>query len=258
MSNKNLQVLAFVFFVIALLLFEASNLKLSDNVLVSSMLSNSIFRIIGGGLFLTMMCSYGYRKLYKFPFSINTLYVILPALIISINNFPIIAYFSNRAYLVQPIYTVYVFILECFSSAFFEEIIFRSIILIFLLERFNKTKQGVFKAIIWSSVFFSLLHLMNLFSGSSFYNVSLQLGYSFLMGMLWAVMYLKTKNIWITIILHASYNFFGQVMFSLGIVNGRYDIYTIIITVFLALGVTVYGFQIFQRLPNDISQDFSK
>jgi hypothetical protein len=61
------------------------------------------------------------------------------------------------------------------------------------------------------------------------------------MGMLWAVMYLRTQNLWLTMILHATYNFFGQVMFYLGTVNGRYDTYTIGITIILGCFVALYA-----------------
>ena len=252
---KPTQIAIYVLFIIALFVFEFLNVELSSNIIVSNMLSNSIFRVVGGLIFISLMISLGYKILFKFPISIKAVLILLPALVISINNFPIIAYFNNQAYLVQPIYTVYIFVLESISSAFFEEIIFRSIILVFLLERLPRNKKGVFYAILISSLLFGLLHFVNLFSGVSIYNVSLQIGYSFLMGMLWAVMYLKTKNIWLTIILHGTYNFFGQVMFSLGVVNGRYDIYTIIITSVLAIGAIIYGLKIFQSLPNDPIND---
>ncbi len=247
-----LQITIYVLFIIVLFIFELSNIQISDNVLVSMMISNSIFRIIGGCIFISFMVTYGYGRLYKCPVSIRVLLIALPALIISLNNFPIIAFLDDRAYLIQQPYTVFVFFFESLSNAFFEEVLFRSMILIFLLERFSSTKNGIFKAIIISSALFSILHLLNLFSGTSLIDVTLQLGYSFLMGMLWAVMYLKTKNIWITIILHSTYNFFGQVMFSLGIVKGRYDTVTIIITVVLALGATVYGYKIFQSLSMNV------
>lgn len=251
---KPFQIAIYVLFIIVLFVFEFMNIQLSNNVLVSMMLTNTIFRVIGGVIFLSIMISYGYRKLYQFPVSVKILLVILPALIISINNFPIIAYFSDRAHLLQEPYTVLIFALESLSNAFFEEILFRSIILVFLLEKLPKTKNGIFKAILISSVVFSGLHILNLFTGSSLYNVSLQLGYSLLMGMLWAVMYLKTKNLWLTILLHASYNFFGQVMFSLGYVKNRYDTVTIIVTVVFALATTVYGFKVFETLPDNVSE----
>lgn len=80
-----------------------------------------------------------------------------------------------------------------------------------------------------------------------------QIGYSFLMGMLWAVMYLKTKNVWLVMLLHATYNFFGQVMFELGTVNNRFDTVTVVITIILAIGVAVYSVLLLKGMKQDQS-----
>jgi hypothetical protein len=49
-------------------------------------------------------------------------------------------------------------------------------------------------------------------------------------------------------LLHASFNFFGQVMFYLGVVNGRYDIYTIIITITLGVLVALYAIKLLKDI----------
>jgi len=61
-------------------------------------------------------------------------------------------------------------------------------------------------------------------------------------------MFLKTGNLWLTMLLHATYNFFGQVMFYLGSVDGRYDIYTIGITTLFAVIVAGYSIILFNKL----------
>ena len=42
--------------------------------------------------------------------------------------------------------------------------------------------------------------------------------------------------------------FFGQVMFYLGTVQGRYDVYTVIITIMFAIMVAIYSIIIYKQL----------
>jgi len=207
-----------------------------------------MIRFIGGAMVLYWMIILGYKSMFKFDHVGRSLLIMIPAIIISINNFPIIAYLDNRAVLTEPIYRVFLFILTCLSVGFFEEIIFRGVVLTLLLKVFSNHKMNLLYSIIISSLVFAFSHLFNLFEGASYGDTFLQIGYSFLVGMLWAVMFLKTKNIWLTILLHTSYNFFGQVMFTLGDVNNRYDPYTIGITIFLSVCVAVYTYGIYKKI----------
>ena len=233
-----------IYITICLIIFiiiEIVGISLFNNQIANKMIEDSISRILGGIIFMIVLLSFGYKSLFKFkyPFWVAFL-IIIPSLVISINNFPIIAYFDGRTELVEPAYTIYIFIIECLSVGFFEEIIFRGLILIVLLQKLPETRKGIVLAVISSSVLFGMIHLLNIFGGSSVNDTLLQVGYSFLMGMMWAIIFLKTKNIWLSMFLHATYNFFGQIMFTLGTVNGRYDIITIVVTLALAVIVAAY------------------
>ena len=235
--------LMFLIFMVAIIDFQIFN-----NPLVSIMIQNSFLRILSGFLFLIMLFRFGYGRLLKFNNPYKSLLIVIPGIVIAINNFPISAFFAGRTTLSEPVYTIFVFIIECLSVGFFEEIIFRVVILLFLLQKLPKTKKGVLLAIIISSAIFGLTHIVNLFSGSSLNNTVLQVGYSFLVGMMWAVMYLKTNNLWLIILLHALYNFFGLVLFELGTVTNRYDVFTIVITSVLGIIVTIYSIKLFTEL----------
>ena len=239
---------------IIFIIIEIVGISLFDNQIATRIIEDSVSRIIGGIIFMIILFSFGYKKLFRFkgPIAISIL-IIIPSLIISINNFPIIAFFDGRTQLIEPVYTIYLYVIECLSIGFFEEIIFRGLVLILLLQKLPQTKRGVFLAVLYSSIIFGSIHILNLFAGASISNTLLQVGYSFLMGMMWAIIFLKTKNIWLAMFLHATYNFFGQVMFALGTVNGRYDIITIIITVSLALVVAIYMVYLLHKIdPEDL------
>ena len=248
MNNENVQknnnlkiILLFFISFISIIIISNFDFFTMSNEIANEMISNSLLRLIGGIVFVILMYMIGYKKLISFKRPIlNSLLIIIPGIIISINNFPIIAYLDGRADILEPSYTIYIFMIECISTGFFEEIIFRGILLFLLLQKLPSTKKGMYLAIFISSAIFSLSHLINLFGGVNLNDTVLQVGYSFLMGLMWAVIYLKTRNIWMSVILHSTYNFFGLVLFRLGYVNNRYDNVTIITTVLLAILVAIY------------------
>jgi membrane protease YdiL (CAAX protease family) len=227
------------------------DLPLLGNIDDEIIVSNIIIRFLGGFIVIYWMIILGYGWIFKSHHGWQAFLVMIPGFIISLNNFPISAYFNGRAILTVPVYRVFLFLVECLSVGFFEEIIFRGILLIFLLKTFSKLKMNLILSIVISSFVFALSHLFNLFSGASYGDTFLQIGYSFLVGMMWAVMFLKTKNIWLTMLLHASFNFFGQVMFYLGDVNNRYDLLTISMTILLAILASLYTFKLYKSISYD-------
>lgn len=168
------------------------------------------------------------------------LLLFIPALLISINNFPISAYLNDRVNFNGSIGILFVFVIESFSVGLFEEVLFRYIILVLILQQLKTTKYNLFVSVLLSAFIFGLIHIVNIFNGADALQILQQMGYSFLMGMLWAIVFIKTKNIWFPIVLHASYNYFGLVLFRFGNVQNRFDLITIIITVGLAVFAIAY------------------
>lgn len=253
---KYLYIVIVIVCLIMMVLLEFIDISFFSNQLVSVMIKGSITRILGGIAFIIILARLGYNYLNPFrkPF-FRSLIVIIPGFIIAVNNFPIIAYLDGRAYISAPFYEIYYFALESFSVGLFEEIIFRGLILVVLLDRLPSTVKGTFLAVVISSLIFGVTHLFNIFTGASVGFTLLQVSYSFLMGLMWAVVFIKTKNIWMSIILHSSYNFFGMVLFTLGIVNGRFDTFTLITTIVLALVVSSYYFYLFVRIEPKSIED---
>jgi membrane protease YdiL (CAAX protease family) len=178
----------------------------------------------------------------------QSLIIILLGLLIAINNFPISAFVSGRTVFLEPNYYIVLFLLECLSVGFFEELLFRYVILLILLQRLPHSKKGVLLSIILSAAIFGFVHFINLFYGAALGGTLLQIGYSFLMGMLWATVFLRTKNIVLPIILHTLYNFFGQIMFAFGTVENRYDVVTIVLTSLLAIIAIGFYYKEFTKI----------
>ncbi|HPG42719.1 MAG TPA: CPBP family intramembrane metalloprotease [Acholeplasmataceae bacterium] len=248
--SQQITLLFLVAFVIILELVDFGFLGHETDV---HMIIDTFKRLGIGTIFIMVLYFLGYRDMFKFNQAGKSLLVMLPAFLISINNFPISAFLQGRTELNEPVYRIFLFFIECLSIGFFEEILFRGILLFVLLDIFSNRKYGVLLAIVFSSLIFGSLHILNVFEGASMNVIIEQIGYSFLMGMLWAVMYLKTKNVWLVMLLHATYNFFGQVMFELGTVNNRFDTVTVVITIILAIGVAVYSVLLLKGMKQDQS-----
>jgi uncharacterized protein len=253
--QKKYQIIVIIL-IMLMVLFAVTDYKLFDNSKTEMMISNSIYRFIGGSIFIVIFISFGKQNILKFKNVWKSLLIMIPAFIVSVNNFPIIAFFDGRANLTEPIYQVYLFFIECLSVGFFEEIVFRGILLVILLKKFKEHQHGILISIILSSIVFGFSHIFNMFYGLSVFDTTLQIMYSFLVGMLWAVMFLKTGNLWLTMLLHATFNFFGQVMFYLGDVNQRYDIYTVILTILFGLIAAFYSIILLRKIDKNTFLDF--
>ncbi|MGI6392086.1 MAG: CPBP family intramembrane glutamic endopeptidase [Candidatus Izemoplasmatales bacterium] len=242
-KHKKILIILTSLFILVILASQFLRLTFFTDDLTKKMANDISIRLGMGLIFLFMMYYMGYC-LFKKPGKswIQLLFVLIPGLLISINNFPISAYLSSRTTLTEPIHTVFFYAVECLAIGFFEETVFRGVILLVLLQRLPQTKRGSFMAIIVSSALFGLTHLFNLFVGAAVPDTLIQVGYSFLMGAMWSVIYIATENLLFPILLHASYNFFGEVLFRLGTVSNRFDFPTILVTSILAvLAIMAYS-----------------
>ncbi len=97
--------------------------------------------------------------------------------------------------------------LGCFLIGLCEELLCRGWLLNTFLERFGKDKKGVWYSIIVSGVLFGLMHLGNIFTGAGVASTIAQVIMTSATGIVYGVIYYKTKNIWTVIFLHAFWNF---------------------------------------------------
>lgn len=104
------------------------------------------------------------------------------------------------------------FTMVMFLIGIFEEVLCRGVILNNMLNRWGDTKTGIIKSVILSSLIFGLGHLVNLvaFPTLIIRTVS-QIIYASLHGFLFASIYLRCKNIWAVVILHAVYDWLVKV-----------------------------------------------
>lgn len=170
----------------------------------------------------------------------NLLWCVLP-LLVTVVNFPVSALISGtahvtRAELIGP------FLLKCLLIGLSEELLFRGIVFYALSDYFKKKGYSCFLPVLLSSVIFALFHFINLFDGAGILAVLQQVGYSFLIGAMLAVVLLKTKNLWLCVFLHALFDFGGFFVSDLGTGDPQdltFWILTVVVGVLCAVQIIV-------------------
>ena len=171
----------------------------------------------------------------------------LPAMVIALNNSPWLplavgdAKWNGSA-------AVWWLLLQVVGVGVMEELAFRGILLPLLLDRFGRTKKGMWTSILLSSAVFGMMHFLNLLESPNLVAVLLQVGYSALLGAMCAVLFLGTGNIWYCIAVHTVYNFGGGI--STYFVAGTvWDLPNVLCTLFVS--VAVAGWYFYLTLKTD-------
>jgi membrane protease YdiL (CAAX protease family) len=116
--------------------------------------------------------------------------------------------FSENVYLKYTSFNNYTWIklitifIGTLLLGFSEEVIFRGILLNSL-----KSEKSILKAIVLSSIGFSIMHILNVFVGKSLVEVCIQIIETIILGLSFASLAIKLNNIWPNIIFHSIWNF---------------------------------------------------
>lgn len=116
------------------------------------------------------------------------------------------AMYGNTSH-VEPVITIIFFTATMFLVGWTEEILFRGVILNMFLDAFPKTKGGILGAIILNGVLFGGLHMTNFFSGVDLESAAVQSITAGMLGIIFATVYARTRNIWFVIFAHAAVDF---------------------------------------------------
>ena len=211
-------------------------------------------RITGAVACIVFMYIYSVTSALTPRITLKAFLVFLPCMAVAVNNFPFIPFLSGEAYINGAPIKIALYALACLSVGLFEEMAFRGCIFTAVLQRVGRKKAGVFWAIVISSVIFGAVHIVNVIAGASFGAVILQIGYSFLIGGMCAVILVRTRNIWYCVILHSVYNFAGGVVPECG--GGViWTLPEIILTAAVAVAVASYVIYMLVRItPDDIEK----
>lgn len=106
---------------------------------------------------------------------------------------------------------IVLFVLLYLAVGFVEEILFRGVILTLLVQKWGRTRRGIYLAVIVSSVLFSLLHIINFIMGRyTLLAVLTQTGFALFFGVFFGACLLRTNSIWPIIFTHALFDACGN------------------------------------------------
>lgn len=248
-TAETVRKLILVLFIIGLVAIEIAYRMIDGPSFIEEQLYLSATRVVGGAVCVIFMIEFSFSRIMH-PLGNKkaaAILAVLPAFAVAVNNFPFVSFFTGDCGIAAGTGDVLIYALFCLSVGFFEEMAFRGCVLMYLLKKRAETKKGIFMAILWSSVAFGAVHLINLFTSSPG-AVFLQLGYSALIGALCSVVLLETGNIWLCVLLHSVYNFVGNVIPTLGY-GTMWTVPQMIFTAAVAVIVTVYTVWRFFRMP---------
>ncbi len=241
-NKKKRYLLAGMAFCFCLLLsFEVWKITANRTEIQEEPIYSLISSAVASVLFLLLIIYSSYADVLRIgkKKALRHLLFALPCFAVAMNNFPILPFFSGRAYILGEGRGIFVYLLSCLGTGLFEELVFRGYILMVLLEKRKGSVKRLFESVILSSALFGLIHLVNLFAGADPLSTLLQVGYSFLVGGMCAIVLIKTGSIWYSVLLHAIYNFAGGVIPRFG--GGTiWDVPTVILTALLSVAVAIY------------------
>ena len=213
------------------------------------LVSMIISRTLGGLAFLILTVSCKYRVLALFKnTSIRALLISVPAILVALNNLPFLSLLSGEAKVNGGFWELALLFTQCMAVAFFEEMTFRSFVMLTVMEKRRASIKDIFVSIIITSVIFGLVHLVNIFTSSPV-AVILQICYSFLIGAMCSVVLLVTRNIWMCILTHGLFNFMGAIVPTYGEGKIIWDhLPTIIITAVVGVLAGIFYIVVFTKL----------
>ena len=226
---------------------------ISDDDFRPAMLNTLVMDALGSVVFVCMTVYMGYRVFgpLRKPW-IKTLLFGLPALAVAINNAPLIGLATGNAYVTDPWGGVLLVVAYCFAIGMFEEFAFRGLFYLMILDGRRKSTGQIFWTTVLSCAVFGLVHLANLFAGAGVGATLLQVGYSFLIGGMCAIVLLRTGSIWYCVLLHTVYDLGGTILYLGG--GMRWDAVTVTVTAVLGVAVAVFMIiSLLRTKPEDVA-----
>ena len=210
------------------------------------LLGSALFRTVG---FIVAVIAARRMRLRLFSSCTPvSLLLSLPFTVVVAGNYPVGALIGGAVTLSAGALRVACLFYYCIAVGAFEEIVFRGIALP-LFTLFFKGRFRLFFAAAADSALFALCHLVNLLSGNAG-AVFMQVGYSFLVGGMCALVYLLCPNILLCGALHALFDLGGFMATYLG-AGMVWVLADILLTVFTAVAGTAYALWLYlTRLQN--------
>ena len=214
--NLIISILLFVLGALCFVFFEAMPITIFQDALANKLMCGFLSRFGMSLLFVWLLWQFGGKQYLLFDGSFfKSLVWALPCFMVAFINFPYSAIIGGTASIDRKellgLYALYIL-----GIALLEELIFRGVAIMVVSDFFKGKKHAPLFITLISSAIFSLFHLTNLFAGADIGSVLLQCLYTFLIGGMLAVTLLKTKNIWLCVLIHFIFDFGGLLIIQIG------------------------------------------
>lgn len=215
---------------------------------IGEMLALGIVRFVFGIAGVIFMILLGLGKCFKVGRdALKNADIIAAALLVALVNFPIAALIRGEARITANAGEICKFVFFCVSVGFFEEVYFRGLIFPLLFSFFKDKKNAMLKAVLTSGAVFGLIHIVNLFGGADIGSVALQVGYSALNGLMYAVMLIFTRSLIFPILGHFLFDVGGLMIERLG-VGDIWNVFAVVSTAVVAVSVAAWiTFRFFRK-----------
>ena len=223
----------------------------------SQMIAIFLARALCSLLPLWLMREIKVNKLLRVNNFFSNFYLLIPFLLVVINNFPIIPLIKgDTSFVANNNFIKWIcYLLAVLGGVVIEEVTFRGLIFPVLYRKLSTKKHAEFLSVLFSSALFGIVHLFNLFAGAGIGSVIMQIGYSLLIGGMCCIALLKTGNFYNCVLLHFIFNI-GGLLYEKNMISGNiWTVETVIITAILGILVTVYAIVIlFKNNKNPLSE----
>lgn len=101
-------------------------------------------------------------------------------------------------------------LLTTLSTGWVEEVLCRGVVVTALLQKWGRSRKGIYLSVLDSSVLFGAVHLANFLTGRKpLINTMTQITFAIFFGVIFAACLLRNRTIWPVILLHAAVDWAG-------------------------------------------------
>jgi len=160
-----------------------------------------------GGLFFLVLAHFGWLNTAGFtpPRRWHALWLGWPLLLFTLINIEagIVVDTSKPGLIVLHLLTA-------LSTGWVEEVLFRGVVVTTFLQKWGRSRQGIYLTVLVSSVLFGATHLLNFVLGRKpLLDTATQITFAIFFGVIFAACVLRNLSIWPMILLHAAVDWAG-------------------------------------------------
>lgn len=149
-------------------------------------------------------------------------------------------------------------LLTALSTGWVEEILFRGVVVTTFLQKWGRSKMGIYLSVLVPGILFGIVHLANFLQGRKpLLNNLTQITFAMFFGVLFAACILRNRSIWPMIFLHAAVDWAGTLR-EIAVGGGLRTTVPVILprdallSILITLPLFLYGLFILRKVEPDL------